>query len=176
MQLLKRIGRRVEVAAREVEIHRRVRQVGVTEQELNRAQVRTRFQQMRGVGVPERVRRDAFVEAGLSSGEAYGIPDYLRGDRCIGTPPVARPRKEIGLRAHPSVVLTECGEKRGTQGNLTIAAALALLDAEHHAVTIDVPDSELARFGAPQAGAIERQEQRAVIQILRARNAGPRLD
>jgi hypothetical protein len=65
VQLLKRIGRCVEVASREVEIHRRVRQVGVTEQELNRAQVRTRFQQMCGIGVPERVRRDAFVDAGL---------------------------------------------------------------------------------------------------------------
>jgi hypothetical protein len=80
------------------------------------------------------------------------------------------PGKEIGLRSHPSVVLPECGEERGTQGNLTVAAALALLDAEHHAVTIDVTDSELARFGAPQAGARERQEQRPVIQILRARN------
>jgi hypothetical protein len=36
-------------------------------------------------------------------------------------------------------------------------------------LTIDVTDSELARFGATQAGAIERQEQRAVIEILRAR-------
>ena len=53
MQLLKRIGCRVEVASREVEIHRRVRQVGVTEQELNRAQVRPRFEQMRRVGVPD---------------------------------------------------------------------------------------------------------------------------
>ena len=51
MQLLKGIGRRVKVASREVEIHRGVRQVGMTEQELDRAQVRARFQQMRGVGV-----------------------------------------------------------------------------------------------------------------------------
>ena len=49
-------------------------------------------------------------------------------------------------------------------------AALALLDAEHHALTIDVTDSELARFGATQAGTIERQEQRAVIEILCARD------
>jgi len=88
----------------------------------------------------------------------------------IGTPAVTRPRKEIGLRLHPSVVLTERGEERGTQGNLAIAAALALLDAEHHALTIDVTDFELARFGATQAGAIERQEQRAVIEILRTRD------
>jgi hypothetical protein len=147
-----------------------LRHVGVTEQELNRAPVGARFQQMRGVGVPERVRRDTFVDAGLSRGEAHGLPDHLRGDRGIGTPTVARSRKEIGLRSHPSVVLPERGEERRTQGNLAIAAALALLDAEHHALTVDVTDSELARFGATQASAIERQEQRAVIEILRARD------
>jgi len=37
-----------------------------------------------------------------------------------------RPRKEIGLRSHPPVVLVECGEARGTQGNLAIAATLYL--------------------------------------------------
>jgi hypothetical protein len=38
-----------------MEIHRRVRQIGVAEQELNGAQVSARFQEMRGVGVPERI-------------------------------------------------------------------------------------------------------------------------
>ena len=33
----------MEVASREMEIHRRVRQVGMTKQELDRAQVRARF-------------------------------------------------------------------------------------------------------------------------------------
>ena len=56
LQLLQRIRRRLQVAPREVEIHRRVRQVGVAEQELNRAQVGARFQQMRRVRVPQRVR------------------------------------------------------------------------------------------------------------------------
>jgi hypothetical protein len=113
------------------------------------------------------VWRDAFVDAGLPCGEAHGLPDHFRGDRGIGPPAVTRPRKEIGLRSHPPVVLTERSQERGTQRNLAIPSALALLDAEHHALTIDVTDSELARFGATQAGAVERQEQRAVIEILR---------
>ena len=58
-------GRRLQVAPREVEIHRRVREVGVAEQELDRAQVGARFQQMGRVRVPQRVRRDALVDAGL---------------------------------------------------------------------------------------------------------------
>ena len=84
--------------------------------------------------------------------------------------PLRVPGKRIGLRSHPAVVLTEGSEERGTQGDLAIAAAFALLDAEHHALAIDVADFELARFAAPQAGAVEREEQRAVIEILRARD------
>ena len=42
-----------------------------------------------------------------------------------------------------------------------------MLDAEHHALAIDVADSELARFAAAQAGPVERQQQRPVIEILR---------
>ena len=60
--------------------------------------------------------------------------------------------------------------RSGTEGNLAIAAVLALLDAAHHALTVDVTDSEVARFGATQAGAIECQEQCAVTEILRARD------
>ena len=37
-------------------------------------------------------------------------------------------------------------------------------------MTINVTDPELARFAATQAGTIERQQQRAVIEILRARD------
>ena len=56
------------------------------------------------------------------------------------------------------------------EGDLAIATALALLDAEHHALAIDVADFELTRFAAPQAGAVQGEEQRAMIQILRARD------
>ena len=54
-----------------------------------------------------------------------------------------------------------------TEGDVAIPSAFALLDAEHHALAIDVADFELARFAAAQAGAVERQQQRAVIEILR---------
>src|SRR5207244_11170119 len=49
-------------------------------------------------------------------------------------------------------------------------AALALLDSKHHALAIDVADLQLARFAPTQAGAVEREQQRAVIEILRARD------
>jgi hypothetical protein len=44
LQLFQRIRGGLEVSLREVEIHRGVRQVGVPQQQLNRAKVRTRFE------------------------------------------------------------------------------------------------------------------------------------
>jgi hypothetical protein len=44
LHLCQRIRGGLEVSLREVQIHRRVRQVGVPQQELNRAQVGTRFE------------------------------------------------------------------------------------------------------------------------------------
>ena len=44
LQLLQRIRSGLKVSLREVEIHRRVRQVGVPQQELNCAQVGARFE------------------------------------------------------------------------------------------------------------------------------------
>ena len=83
---------------------------------------------------------------------------------------MVRPGEEIRPRPHPPVVLAERREKRWTEGNLTVAAAFALLDPEHHASTIDVADFELTHFAAPQARAIESEEQRPVIEVLRTGN------
>src|SRR4051794_34992591 len=118
------------------------------------------------VRVPERVWRDALVDARLPCREAYRFPDHLAGDRGVCSPAVACPREEIGLRPHPAVVLTQGREERRTEGDLAIPATLALLDPKHHPLAIDVADFELARFAAAQAGPIERQQQRAVIEIL----------
>jgi hypothetical protein len=44
LQLFQRTRGGLEVSRREVEIHRRVRQVGVPQQQLNRAEVGARFE------------------------------------------------------------------------------------------------------------------------------------
>ena len=55
LQLLQGIRRGLEVPPRKVQIHRGVRQIGVAQQELNRAQISPCFQQMRRVRVPQRI-------------------------------------------------------------------------------------------------------------------------
>src|SRR6266850_6130775 len=100
------------------------------------------------VRVPQRVWGNAFIDPGFLRGQAHGLPNYLRRDRRIGAPAVVGPGEEIGPRPHPPVVLAQRGEERRTERDFAIAAALALLDTEHHALTIDVADFELARFAA----------------------------
>jgi hypothetical protein len=51
LQLLQRIGRGLQVTARQMEIHRGVRKIGVAEEYLDRPQVSAGFQQMRRVRV-----------------------------------------------------------------------------------------------------------------------------
>ena len=55
LQLLERIRRGLQVAPRQVEIDRRMREIGVPEQYLNRPEVGARFQEMRGVAVSQRI-------------------------------------------------------------------------------------------------------------------------
>ena len=55
LQLLERVRCRLEMPSREVQIHRRVLEIGMAEQHLNRPQVGTCFEQMRGVGMPQRI-------------------------------------------------------------------------------------------------------------------------
>jgi hypothetical protein len=45
-----------------------------------------------------------------------------------------------------------------------------LLDAEHHPLAIDVAHLQMTQLAATQAGTIEREEQRGVVEILRARD------
>src|SRR5687768_445351 len=125
---------------------------------------------MRRVRMSQRMRRDALVDPGVARRQTHGVPDHLARDRRVGPPAVARTREEIGLRPHPAVVLTQGGQERGTERDLAIAAALALIDPEHHPLAIDVAHLQMAYLTATQAGTIEREEQRAVIEVFRARD------
>ncbi len=49
-------------------------------------------------------------------------------------------------------------------------AALAALDADHHALAVDVRDLQLEQLAPAQARAVERHQHRPVVEILRAGN------
>jgi len=56
-------------------------------------------------------------------------------------------------------------QQLGAQGDIPVAAALALLDANHHAPTVDVAYLKTAQFGPPHGGGVQRHDKRAVIEI-----------
>jgi hypothetical protein len=145
-------------------------QVGVAQQHLDRAQVGTGLEQMRRIRMSQRVRRHVLVDAGLARREAHSLPNHLGSDGRIRPPPVPRAREKVGLRSHPAVVLTEGREERRTERHLAITTALALFDTEHHALAVDVADFESTQLAPPQTRTVERQEHRAVIEILGGRD------
>jgi hypothetical protein len=140
LQWLERIGGRLQVTSREVEIHRRVREVGVAEQDLDRAKVGPRFKEVRRVRVTQGVRRDLRVDASLLGGGPDSLPDHLPGERFVGTPAILRAREEIRLRSHPAPVVAERGEQRRAERHFTVVAPFSVLDAQHHALAVDVAD------------------------------------
>src|SRR5215831_5652283 len=72
--------------------------------------------------------------------------------------------KQISLGFSPAPVKAQGFQQFGTQGHVTIAAALTV-DADHHALTVDVTDLETAKFGPSHGGRIQGHEQGAVIEV-----------
>ncbi len=64
VQLLQGIRCGLQMARRQMQIHRRMRQIGVPEQDLDRAEIGAGFEQVRGIRMAEGVRTDATGDAG----------------------------------------------------------------------------------------------------------------
>jgi hypothetical protein len=145
----------------------------VAQQYLNGAQVRARLEQVGGVRMAQRVRTDTTIDAGGLGGEAHRVPDALGRERLVGEPAVLPPREEVRLRTYLAVVLPQGCQQRGAEGHFARVATLPALNANHHALAVDVGDLQLQQLAAAQARAVERHEQRAVIEVLRAGNESP---
>ena len=65
--------------------------IDVAQEQLDRAQVRTRFKEVGRVGMAQQVGRDAFAKARALSGHDTRFPQHLRRDRFVGTPVVHVP-------------------------------------------------------------------------------------
>jgi hypothetical protein len=92
------------------------------------------------------VRGDALIDPSLPCGQAHGLPDHFVRDRRVCPPAVARTREELGLRPHPAVVLTQGSEERGTERDLAIAAALAVVDPSIIPLPIDVAHLQMTQL------------------------------
>ena len=95
----------------------------------------------------KRVRRHSFLDPGTGAGLADSLPDDLLRNRLVGARMVHSAREQVGLGAHPAVIFAQGCEQFLAQGNLTVDAAFALYDAQHHALAVYVADLEPAQLG-----------------------------
>src|SRR5215469_9044169 len=165
LQAIKGIGNRLQVSVGQVEVDQSVFQTGVSEPDLDGAQVGSRVQQMGGTTVPETVWRQVFADAGLLGGLATSQPDDVGGDGDVGAFAGDGAGKQVGLGLPPAPVEAQAFQQFRTQGHIAVAAALALVNADDHALTVDVTDLETAKFGASHGGGIQGHEQGTVIEI-----------
>ena len=120
------------MAAGEVEVNRRLFQIAVTEQQLDGAQVRSRFQQVRGKTMSQSVRVNPFFQAGTLGGRRTGVPDGGGDDGFRSVMPApSREKPYLGLELAP--VLAQGLQQDGAQHDLPIFAAFATLDVHDHA-------------------------------------------
>src|SRR5215469_4700011 len=157
---------RLQVSMGQVQVDQSVFQAGVSEPDLDGAQVGSRVQQMGGTTVPETVWRQVFADAGLLGGLATSQPDDVGGDGDVGAFAGDGAGKQVGLGLPPAPVEAQAFQQFRTQGHIAVAAALALVNADHHALTVDVTDLETAKFGTSHGGGIQGHEQGAVIEIV----------
>src|ERR1035438_4437973 len=126
----------------------------MSEKYLDGAQIGACFEHMRGETVPERVRRYMLLDTGLLGCVSDSVPDDLFGNGHISPPIVHHAWEQISLGLHPAPVLSQSLQKLGSQQNIAIAAALALMDMNDHALTVDVGDLQVAQLGSSQPGCI----------------------
>jgi hypothetical protein len=79
----------------------------------------------------------------------------------------ARAWKEPGLELIEFPVAPQRGEQVRREHDETIAFPLALVDLDDHPFGVDVRALELTEFGDPEAGGIQRGEDRAMLEVAR---------
>src|SRR5713226_3253303 len=138
-------------------------EITMPQQHLDGAQIRARFEQMRGKAVAQRVRMHAVREAGPPRSSFTGMVDHLGSDGAIaGMTMLARKQPYAGFSPQPVPVSPEFVEQLWAEQHIAVFAAFAALDVNHHALTVDVAHFQTREFGTPESGGVERHQQSAM--------------
>ncbi len=71
-------------------------------------------------------------------------PHHIGADGHVGAQTFHGTRKEKSLGLHPAPVDAQSLEQLGTQGYIPVAATFALVNTNHHALTVDVAHLQTA--------------------------------
>lgn len=106
------------------------------------------FEQVSGERVAEGVAGDAFVNAGAEGGLAAGELEGTGGERALRSPG----GEEEGSGASGAPVAAKDVEEARSEHGVAVFGALAVLDADEHALGVDVGDEETDGFADAVAG------------------------
>lgn len=128
----------------------------MAKQDLDDADIDILFQKMRREAVAQGVRTDALADPGPLGRFLNGAMELPGRDRLRP----ALPGKEPAMGQHHAAPLalaplqTQQVQKMRGEHGVAILAALALLDADQHARTVDIVNLEMRDLRDPQAHAI----------------------
>src|ERR1017187_2415460 len=147
---IQRAGGGSEMHLRHGQVAARGFQIRMAEQKVNGAQVGTRFEEMRGEAMAKRVRMDTLLQAGALGGVFDRVEDALGAHRHIGRVSTASTGEEVGFgpetRAQP--IFAKLFEQPWAKHDVAILIALALVDVNQHAGTVDIIHFQLHQFFA----------------------------
>ncbi len=133
----------------------------MSEQELDGPNVSAPFQQMDGKGVPQRVGCDGLLQArhtaSLLTALTNGIPGNGLTDHFPWEQPSGRPYYlPIGPQDFKQLA---------REHDIAVFLPLALLDAQSHALAVDVADFQMSCLGDPEASSVDGAEEGALFEI-----------
>ncbi len=162
----------------EVEVDHGRFELGMPEVALDETRVHARFEQMGGVGMSQGMDSDAhfgdtgalfgFTEGALDTAPTHGSS---RGRALLVITPGGGKEPSLVMMGFP-VGAQQC-ERLGGQGDVPIFGALAAVDMDLQALTIDVGDLEEEGFMEPEAQAIDRGAVDLVVERGGGRQESP---
>ena len=160
-------------------VKRRGVELGMAQKRLDHANIDILFEQMRGEAVPQRMWRDALLDPRSLGGGTDGAAELAGGERLDRVAARKQPASPQQQAAPPPLPPPDAQqfEQLRRQHCVTVLAPLAALDAQQHALGIDIADLERDNFGDAQAGAVGGSERRLVLRrCCRAQQEGHFLD
>jgi hypothetical protein len=153
----------------EVQIEHGGFELGMAHVALDDAQVDAGFEEVGGVGMAQRVYGNSlFSDAGIKLGATKGALDTALGHGslslfCTSATSTESREEQAGVAVGEPVAAQEMESRLG-QREVAILGALATVDMDHHALTVDVGDFEVQAFVKAQATGVHGGQIDVVVE------------
>ena len=144
----------------------------MAEQHLDHADIHLLLEQVRGKTVPQGMQRDAFVDTRREGSLVHGAVELTCGQGLDGVQAREQPAavEHLALGSGDPPPSAQALEHHRGEHGVAILAALALLDPQRHARTIDVTDLQRGDFAGAKPGAVGNREGRLMLEVLGRRD------